>query len=103
MVPVRGRSIPVVSLAETFGLPRRPEGGVYLVVVGVAERRLGLIVDALHGQRDLVTQALGPRLGLVPGISGAAEVGHHHTVLVLDVGALLDEVLRGPPLLVAQA
>ena len=81
----------------------RAEGGVYLVVVGVAERRLGLIVDALHGQRDLVTQALGPRLGQVPGISGAAEVGHHHTVLVLDVGALLDEVLRGPPLLVAQA
>jgi len=102
MVRVRGRSIPVVSLAETFGLPRRAEGGVYLVVVGVAERRLGLIVDALHGQRDLVTQALGPRLGLVPGISGAAEVGHHHTVLVLDVGVLLDEVLRGPPLLVAQ-
>ena len=103
LVPVRGRSIPVVSLAETFGLPRRAEGGVYLVVVGVAERRLGLIVDALHGQRDLVTQALGPRLGQVPGISGAAEVGHHHTVLVLDVGALLDEVLRGPPRLVAQA
>jgi two-component system chemotaxis sensor kinase CheA len=103
VVPVRGRTIPVVSLAETFGLPRRAEGGVYLVVVGVAERRLGLVVDALHGQRDLVTQALGPRLGQVPGISGAAEVGHHHTVLVLDVGALLDEVLRGPPLLSAQA
>ncbi|HEY1334301.1 MAG TPA: chemotaxis protein CheA [Myxococcaceae bacterium] len=103
MVQVRGYNIPVVSLAETFGLPARAEGGVYLVVVGVAERRLGLIVDALHGQRDLVTQALGPRLGQVPGISGAAEVGHHHTVLVLDVGALLDEVLRGPPLLVAQA
>jgi len=103
MVQVRGYNIPVVSLAETFGLPGRAESGVYLVVVGVAERRLGLIVDALHGQRDLVTQALGPRLGQVPGISGAAEVGHHHTVLVLDVGALLDEVLRGPPLLVAQA
>jgi len=103
VLPVRGRSIPVVSLAETFGLPRRAEGGVYLVVVGVAERRLGLVVDTLHGQRDLVTQALGPRLGQVPGISGAAEVGHHHTVLVLDVGALLDEVLRGPPLLVAEA
>ena len=103
MVPVRGYNIPLVSLAETFGLPRRAEGGTYLVVVGVAERRLGLVVDALHGQRDLVTQALGPRLGQVPGISGAAEVGHHHTVLVLDVGALLDEVLRGPPLLVARA
>jgi len=102
VVPVRGRSIPVVSLAETFGLPRKADGSAYLVVVGVAERRLGLVVDALHGQRDLVTQALGPRLGQVPGISGAAEVGHHHTVLVLDVGALLDEVLRGPPLLVAQ-
>lgn len=103
VVPVRGRSIAVVSLADTFALPRRPDGGTYLVVVGVAERRLGLVVDALHGQRDLVTQALGPRLGQVPGISGAAEVGHHHTVLVLDVGALLDEVLRGPRLLVAQA
>ena len=103
MVAVRGRNVPVVSLAGTFGLPRRAEGGSYLVVVGVAERRLGLVVDVLHGQRDLVTQALGPRLGHVPGISGAAEVGHHHTVLVLDVGALLDEVLRGPPLLVAQA
>jgi two-component system, chemotaxis family, sensor kinase CheA len=102
VVAVRGRTVPVVSLAETFGLPRRADGQSYLVVVGVAERRLGLVVDALHGQRDLVTQALGPRLGQVPGISGAAEVGHHHTVLVLDVGALLDEVLRGPPLLAAR-
>jgi two-component system chemotaxis sensor kinase CheA len=99
MVAARGRSIPVVSLAETFGLPARGEHSAYLVVVGVAERRLGLVVDALHGQRDLVTQTLGPRLGHVPGVSGAAEVGHHHTVLVLDVGALLDEVLRGPLLL----
>jgi two-component system chemotaxis sensor kinase CheA len=100
-ISARGRSIPTVRLAEAFGLGEPVVTREFVVVVGVAERRLGLIVDALHGQRDLVTQALGERLGVVPGISGAAEVGQHHTVLVLDVGALLEETLRGPPLLAA--
>ena len=99
MVSVRGRAVPILRLAEVFGLSGHPGPRESVVVLGVAERRLGLVVDSLHGQRDLVTQSLGPRLGPVPGISGAAEVGQHHTVLVLDVGALLEEALRGPALL----
>jgi len=91
--------VPILRLAEVFGLSGHPGPRESVVVLGVAERRLGLVVDSLHGQRDLVTQSLGPRLGPVPGISGAAEVGQHHTVLVLDVGALLEEALRGPALL----
>jgi two-component system chemotaxis sensor kinase CheA len=95
----RGHPVPVLRLDRLFGLPTADRVRSFVVVVGVAERRLGLVVDALHGQRDLVTQSLGPRLGLVPGISGAAEVGQHHTVLVLDIGSLLEEALRGLPLL----
>jgi two-component system, chemotaxis family, sensor kinase CheA len=103
VVSVRGRQVPILRLADAFGLSGDPGPRESVVVLGVAERRLGVVVDTLHGQRDLVTQSLGPRLGPIPGISGAAEVGQHHTVLVLDVGALLEETLRGPALLPASA
>lgn len=103
VVSVRGRAVPILRLADAFGLSGEAGPRESVVVLGVAERRLGVVVDALHGQRDLVTQSLGPRLGPVPGISGAAEVGQHHTVLVLDVVALLEETLRGPALLPASA
>jgi two-component system, chemotaxis family, sensor kinase CheA len=66
----------------------------FVVVVGLAQQRVGLAVDELAGQQDIVTKPLGGRLRHIPGIAGATDLGNRRTVLVLDVGALMEEVIN---------
>ncbi len=93
VLDLRGQTLPLARLSRLFGLPDRPRGRFYVVVVGMAQERLGIVVDDLQGQQDIVTKPLGGRLQHVRGISGATDLGNRRTVLVLDVGALVEEVL----------
>ena len=68
-------------------------------MVGLAEKRLGLVVDAIQGQQEIVIKSMGGILrDNTPGIAGATELSNRKTILVLDPGALIEEVLRGPSL-----
>ncbi|AKQ65222.1 Signal transduction histidine kinase CheA [Myxococcus hansupus] len=91
VLDVRGQTLPFVRLARMFALPDRPVSRYFVVVVGLAQERLGIAVDELHGQQDIVTKPLGGRLQSIRGISGATDLGNRRTVLVLDVAALLEE------------
>ena len=91
---MRGQTLPFVRLSRIFGLPESALERHYVVIVGLAQQRLGLAVDALLGQQDIVTKPLGGRLRGVRGISGATELGDRRAVLVLDVAALMEELLR---------
>lgn len=91
VLDLRGQTLPFVRLARMFALPERPVSRYFVVVVGLAQERLGIAVDELHGQQDIVTKPLGGRLQSVRGISGATDLGNRRTVLVLDVAALLEE------------
>ena len=93
VLDVRGQTLPFVRLSRLFGLPERPVSRYFVVVVGLAQERLGIAVDELHGQQDIVTKPLGGRLQSVRGISGATDLGNRRPVLVLDVAALLEEGL----------
>ncbi len=66
-----------------------------MAVVGLAEKRMGFVVDELLGQQDVVIKSLGKALSFVQGIAGAAELGNQKTILVLDVAGLMTEALRG--------
>ena len=66
---------------------------IYVVIVGLAQHRVGLVVDELVGQQDVVIKPLGAALRSVPGIAGATELGANRTVLLLDVATLVDEAL----------
>ncbi len=94
VLDVRGQTLPFVRLARVFGLPEVPLERHFVVIIGVAQDRFGLAVDALLGQEDIVTKPLGGRLRGVPGIAGATELGDRRAVLVLDVGALVEEFKR---------
>jgi two-component system chemotaxis sensor kinase CheA len=61
----------------------------------MAEKRIGILVDELIGQQDVVIKSLGKTLSFVRGIAGAADLGNQKTILVLDVGGLMNEALRG--------
>ncbi|OJT18043.1 chemotaxis protein CheA [Archangium sp. Cb G35] len=91
VLDVRGTTLPLMRLARQFGHPERQNDRHFVVVAGLAQERLGIAVDELQGQQDIVVKSLGGRLQGVRGISGAADLANRRTVLVLDVGALLEE------------
>ncbi|MFO7563596.1 MAG: chemotaxis protein CheA [Enhygromyxa sp.] len=103
VVSVRGRTLPLVHLSRVFEL--EPDGReaerrmfydrLYVVVVGLAQHRVGLVVDELLGQQDVVIKPIGRALRQVPGIAGATELGDNRTVLLLDVGTLVGEAVGG--------
>jgi two-component system chemotaxis sensor kinase CheA len=77
--------------AATYAAPLPRQ---YVVIVGLAQHRVGLVVDELVGQEDVVIKSLGKALADLPGIAGATELGGHETVLVLDVAAIVEEALH---------
>jgi two-component system chemotaxis sensor kinase CheA len=96
VISLRGATLPLVRLARLFSLSgARAPASFFVVVVGLAQERLGIAVDELLGQQDIVVKPLGVALSAVRGIAGATDLGSRRTVLVLDVGAILEEVLRG--------
>ncbi|MDH5673977.1 MAG: chemotaxis protein CheA [Myxococcales bacterium] len=70
-------------------------GAGFVIVIVVGNRRLGLVVDRLLGQQDIVIKPLGRSLSSVPGISGATDLGDQRLVLVVDAPAIIDEALLG--------
>ncbi|WP_298272534.1 chemotaxis protein CheA [Geobacter sp.] len=93
---LRQTTLPLVRLERFFGIARQapPSAEFYIVVVGVAEKRLGIIVDDLTGQQDIVIKSLGDMFKGYRGISGAADLGDQRTILVLDVGGIIGEAFR---------
>lgn len=97
VVELRQSTLPLLRLSEVFGLSEATGRGrrSFVTVVGLAEKRLGIVVDELVGQQDVVIKSLGNALSFVRGIAGAADLGNQKTILVLDVGGLMSETLRG--------
>jgi two-component system chemotaxis sensor kinase CheA len=98
VISLRGATLPLVRLSSFFQLSgARAAEPFYVVVVGLAQERLGIAVDDLLGQQDVVVKPLGTALHGIRGIAGATDLGDLHTVLVLDVGAIIEDVTTGEP------
>ena len=88
---VRDRIVPLVHLAELFGVSEAGGDDSYAVIVGRGEKRLGLTVGRLRGQQDVVIKALDPVIAeAVVGIAGATILGDGRVVLILDVASLFE-------------
>jgi two-component system chemotaxis sensor kinase CheA len=98
VITLRGATLPLCRLDRVLGLERTrrpPPRKSYVVVVSLGNRRLGIVVDHLIGQQDIVIKPLGRSLALVRGFAGATELGDQRVGLVLDAAAIVDEVLSG--------
>jgi two-component system chemotaxis sensor kinase CheA len=97
VIQLREMTLPLLRLGNFFGIEpsHHLAEDFYVVVVGAAEKRLGIVVDDLLGQQDIVIKSLGETLKGARGISGAADLGDQRTILVLDVGGIINEVTRG--------
>jgi two-component system chemotaxis sensor kinase CheA len=88
---VRDRIVPLLHLSELFGVAAPPGDDAYAVIVGRGEKRLGLTVDRLRGQQDVVIKALDPVVSeAAVGIAGATILGDGRVMLILDVAALFE-------------
>jgi two-component system chemotaxis sensor kinase CheA len=97
VVTLRGTTLPLCRLAQLFRLPEgpTPPREHFVIVITVGNRRLGLCVERLAGQQDVVIKGLGRSLNGVQSISGATDLGDQQLVLVLDAASIVDEVLAG--------
>ncbi len=96
VLDIRGTTLPLCRVGTLFGWgDAGADGDAFVIVVVVGNRKLGLVVDELAGQQDIVIKALGRSLGNISGISGATDLGDQRLVLVLDAPTLVDEVLMG--------
>jgi len=74
-----------------------PTATGYAIVVGEKRNRVGLLVDELLGQEEIVIRPLPSILGPVPGIAGASILGEGQVILILDVITLLQSLPRPQP------
>lgn len=91
---LRGNALPVVSVHEALGLPAPENPGRLLCVVTGGRRRVGLWVDRVLGEGEIVVKPLGSYLGQVDGVSGATILGDGRVALILDPSALVRLALR---------
>jgi two-component system chemotaxis sensor kinase CheA len=93
VLSLRGTTLALCRLSQLLRIEGNPSSGKKFVVVAqVGERRLGLVVDEIFGQKDVVIKALGRSLAKVKGFSGATEFDDQRVGLVLDVAAIVEEV-----------
>jgi two-component system chemotaxis sensor kinase CheA len=97
VIQLRETTLPLLRLGDFFGIEGIPDQNKssYVVVAGVAEKRLGMLVDDLLGQQDIVIKSMGETFKKCKGISGAADMGDQRTILVLDAGGIINEATRG--------
>lgn len=88
VVVLRGSVLPVVRVRRLLNVPGEEGEELYAVVVRKGDKRVGLVVDSLIGQQEVVIKSLGKLLAGVPGLAGAAVLGSGEVSLILDVGSL---------------
>jgi two-component system chemotaxis sensor kinase CheA len=95
LLNLRGDPLLLRELAAEFGLgeSERVEKP-FVIVMGIGDRRMGLLVDRLEGQQDTVVKPIQGPVQAVRGIAGATDLGDQEPVLVLDASALIEDVLR---------
>jgi len=98
VILLRGRTLPLVSLyahfyggeyADVNANNRQP---MFVVVVGLSEQQVGVVVDHLIGEQEIVIKSLSRYLGEVNGFSGATILGDGRVALILEVADLFQNV-----------
>jgi two-component system chemotaxis sensor kinase CheA len=88
----RGYYLPIVRLYELFGVEPRTkvlDEGLVVVAEGEGHQRIGLFVDDLLGQQQVVIKSLEANYGHVEGVSGATILGDGSVALILDIPGLI--------------
>lgn len=91
VIVLRGNVLPLFRLASLLEIPGEAAANkdeMYVVIVRKAERQIGLVVDTLIGQQEIVIKSLGKILAGIPGIAGAIVAGDGFVRLIIDIATL---------------
>jgi len=91
---LRGELIRLIRLSSAFGKKsaseaRATEGGIVLVVEDIVGRKVGIVVDQILEQQQVVIKSLGAGMAQVPGVSGGAIMNDGSVSLIVDVGGVV--------------
>lgn len=89
---LRDEVLSLVRLADIFNVDSVLEtvNEVYVVIIGLADQKIGIIVDRLIGQEEVVIKSLGYYLKNIAGIAGATVRGDGRITLIVDVAAIME-------------
>lgn len=92
VLKLRESVLPLLRLQRVFGVTERSEKSSqsYIVVIGVAEKRIGLIVTRLLGQQEVAIKSLGKYLAKAPGIAGSTIMGDGRVALIIDPAGIIE-------------
>ncbi|MEO2507016.1 chemotaxis protein CheA [Clostridium paraputrificum] len=81
--------IPLIRLNERLNIESVDTEKKFVIIVKVGEKTIGLLVDSLMGQQEIVIKPLGKTLSSLKEYIGATILGNGLVTLILDVGALI--------------
>lgn len=85
----RENIIPLIRLNERLGIENNDSKKKYVIIVKIGEKAVGLLVDSLFGQQEIVIKPLGKTLKSLKEYIGATILGNGLVTLILDVAALI--------------
>jgi len=95
VIRLRDSILPLVELTDVlFNNCKEYDSQLRVVVVGLADKQLGLIVDSLIGQEEVVMKNMGDYLGNIPGVAGATIMGDGRVRLIIDLAGFFNLVLN---------
>ncbi|MCU0424415.1 MAG: chemotaxis protein CheA [Candidatus Kapabacteria bacterium] len=91
VIRIRNQVFPLIRMDKVLKTPSNEDTleNRYVVVVGLADKRLGLVVDELLGQKEIVIKSLGEYLGHIRGMSGSTILGDGRVIMILDIEELI--------------
>ncbi len=92
VLKLRDEVLPLARLSDMFDVENVMNSSeqVYVVVIGIAESKLGIIVDGLVGQEEVVIKSMGEYLQGIEGIAGATIRGDGGVTLITDVSSMME-------------
>jgi len=96
VLKLRDSVLSLIRLDEIYELQESLDDDIYVVVVGLAEKRLGFVVNKLVGQEEIVIKSLGEYLSGNEGIAGATIMGDGRVRLIIDVAGVMEIASKMP-------
>ncbi len=97
VLQLRNQVLPLVRLGKRRSVAPDSSERIFVLVVKLGERILGLIVDALDGEEELVIKALDDHTVATDLVTGASILGDGRVVLIMNLAAIMDRFTKSRP------
>lgn len=94
VIYVRNTVFPLVRLSNLLDKPSQGSERPYIVLIAMGDKHVGIMVDALHGQEEIVIKSMGEYLLNTKGIAGATVTGNGQVVLILDIIGIFAQITQ---------